>query len=235
MFRWLYPTTCELCGEASETALCPDCLAALPRVPRPICLYCGAPVAGEQRDPHHCDACSDKPRNYAFARSALQRTETAMRLVHALKYHKASYLARALAPALAALWETTPGLRACPDWALVPVPITRRRLYDLGYNHAGELAAALGKLTGLPLVGALRRRETSSGSQTRLSAAQRMRHAMQTYVIAPAYADCQRTLPAHLLVVDDVYTTGATARACAKILQSHPEVETVGVLTLVRA
>lgn len=235
MFRWLYPTICELCGEASETALCPDCLAALPRVPRPVCLYCGAPVAGGQRDPHHCDACSGKPRSFAFARSALQRTETAMRLVHALKYHKASYLARALAPALAALWETTPGLRACTDWALVPVPATRRRLYGLGYNHAGELAAALGKLTGLPVVAALRRRETSSGSQTRLSATQRMHNAMQIYTIAPAYADGRRTLPARLLVVDDVYTTGATARACAKILRSCPGVGTVGVLTLVRA
>ncbi len=235
MFRWLYPTICELCGEAAETELCPDCLAALPRVPRPICLYCGAPVAGEQRDPHHCDACSGKPRSFAFARSALQRTEAVMRLVHALKYHKAVYLARALAPALATLWQTTPELHACTDWVLVPVPTTRRRLYGLGYNHARELAAALGKLTGLPLLAALRRRETSSGSQTRLTAAQRMHNAMQTYTIAPAYADGRRTLPAHLLVVDDVYTTGATVRACAKILRSHPGVQSVGVLTLVRA
>lgn len=235
MLRWLYPMTCELCGEASETPLCPACLESLPRVPRPICLYCGAPVAGEQTDPYHCDACSGKLRSFTFARSALLRAETTMRLVYALKYNKAAYLARALALALADLWEITPELRARSDWALVPVPATRRRIFGLGYNHAEELSLALGELTGLPTLSVFFRRNIVSGSQTRLSAAERLHHALQAFALAPAYSSGRRALPAHLLVVDDVYTTGATARACAKILRSCLGVKTVGVLTLVRA
>lgn len=235
MLRWLYPITCELCRETSSRALCPACLAALQRVPRPICLYCGSCTAGEQTDPYRCAACSGSPRCFDFARSALIRTESVMQLIRKLKYHRASYLASALSPALAELWQTTPELRTYTDAALVPVPITRTRLFGLGYNHAEELATSLGKLADLPVLTVLCRRESDGGSQTGFSAAARMRHAEAIYTAAPAYARGHRTLPARLLVIDDVYTTGATARACAAVLKRLPGVRSVGVLTVVRA
>ncbi len=233
MLSWLYPGVCELCGQRSETSLCPDCRTALPRLPRPICLYCGAPLKAAPTDPQHCPECTDKPRSFHFARAALQETRETMQLIHQLKYHHANHLAPALAPLLAELWEQHPLLRAHADWALIPVPTERQRLFVRGYNQAEELAQALGKLIGLRVITALRRRGASRpDSQTRLSAQERLANAFTSFSALPAYARGKRTLPPHLLVVDDVLTTGATARACAKALRALPGVREVGVITL---
>ncbi len=234
MLSWLFPGICELCGEASEASLCPACLAKLPRVPRPICLYCGAPLRQAAEEPFSCPECKGKPRHFDFARPALEGNEMTLPLVRRLKYHRANHLAPALAPLLAELWEQTPALRAQADWALVPVPVPPARLFARGYNQAEELARALGRLRGLPVVNALCRRGRGQESQTHFSAQQRQQNAFAAYRAQSPFARGRQSLPPHVLLVDDVFTTGATARACARALRSLPGVETVGVLTLLR-
>ncbi len=234
MLSWLYPGVCELCGERAETSLCPTCLAGLPRLPRPMCLYCGAPLAEVPEDPMRCPACCDKPRSFHFARSALMLTEQTLRLIHQLKYHGATHLAPALAPLLAELTELHPALRAHADWALVPVPTAAGRLFARGYNQAEELAHALARLTGFRVISALHRKSLSVPSQTRLSARQRQKYAFEAYGARAVFARGRCKLPPHLLLVDDVFTTGATARACARALRKLPGVKEVGVITLLR-
>ncbi len=234
MLSWLYPGICELCGQRSKNTLCPDCLATLPRLPRPICLYCGSPVNGAQTDPQHCPECENKPRSFSFARPALVQTAVTMQLIHKLKYHHANHLATALAPVLAEQWELNPALRAHNDWALVPVPAAPRHLFTRGYNQAEELAHALSKLKRLRVINALQRRESTRSSQTKLSASQRQANAFESYSARLIYTRGLRRLPPHLLVVDDVFTTGSTARACAHALHQLPGVEEVGVLTVLR-
>lgn len=235
MLRWLYPLTCHLCHEECELGICPACLESLPRVPRPICLYCGAPVAGEQQDAYHCSACSGTPRPFSMARSALVSTDTTMDIIHALKYSRAAYVVPALAQAMLEVWQTTAELRGAESPVLVPVPITRTHLLRRGYNQAEELAKALAKQLSIPVAQPLLRLTTGADSQTKLSSAQRLRNAMAAYALAPDYASGKRSLPAHLVLVDDVFTTGATARACAKALKEAPGVKSVAVLTALRA
>ncbi len=234
MLSWLYPGICELCGQRSETSLCPDCLAGLPRIPRPICLYCGAPLAAATTDPLHCPECSGKPRSFSFARPALLLTEETLGLVHKLKYQHANHLAPALAPILAELWEQNPRLRAHGDWVLVPVPTAPARLFGRGYNQAEELALALARLKKLRVLSLLQRRGDAFDTQTHLSAAQRQAHAFEAFSVKAEYTSGRRSAPPHLLVVDDVFTTGATARACARALRALPGVQEVGVITLLR-
>lgn len=236
MLRWLYPEVCHRCGEAtSGGSLCAACLAALPRVPRPICLFCGAPTAGGEAEPDRCPSCAGKPRKLAFIRSALCYSPELMELVHDLKYHGAVHLAPALAPTMAELWEQTPPLRAHDDWVLAPVPLTPRKERERGYNQAEELADALARLRGgSPLLHALERRETDIPSQTRLSALLRERNARRAYHPLPAYAEGKLPLPPRILLVDDVHTTGATLRACAAALKRCDKRVTVAALTLLR-
>ncbi len=233
MLSWLYPGICELCGQRSENSLCPDCLASLPRIPRPICLYCGAARVTMTADPMHCPECLGKPRSFSFARSALLHTPETRQLIHQLKYQHANHLAVALAPLLAELWETTPALRAHSDWVLVPVPAARQHLFERGYNQAEELARALGNIKGLPVQSPLHRKGPGCASQTQLSAAQRQARAFDAFRVHAGRAH-RRHLSPHLLLVDDVFTTGATARACARALSELPGVQEVGVLTLLR-
>lgn len=234
MIDWLYPMTCRLCGESSDLALCEKCMGTLPHVPRPICLYCGAPVSGDQADPYHCSACKSKPRPFDFARSALMTSDETMPLIHELKYHGASYLGAALAPALAELWHQTPELAEYSQAAIVPVPISPAHLRKRGYNQAAELAIPLAQTLGLPVVQPLQRLNTEADSQTRLSAAERLKNASLAYHPLAAYAKGKKNLPSHLVVVDDVYTTGATIRACTAVLKKLPGVKKVAGITLLR-
>lgn len=235
MLRWLYPETCQLCGlPTGGGTLCHTCRAALPRIPRPICLYCGAPTGSEVHEPDRCPACSSRPHRLAFIRSALTYSAEAMQLVHDLKYHRANHLAPALAPLLLELWEQTPQLRGA-EWTLVPIPITSAKWQDRGFNQAEELARALSRLRGgLPLLQPLLRRETGIPSQTRLSAALREKNAHRAYAALPAYLSGRLPLPPRLLLIDDVHTTGATLRACAAALKRCDRKVTVAAMTLMR-
>lgn len=235
MLSWLYPIVCEHCGETAQRSLCPTCLAALERLPRPICLYCGAPLQCTPADTAGCETCAGHPRPFTLARSALAGTDEVMQLIYKLKFHHCSYLADGLAPAMAELWQNTPELAAHQHTALVPVPVTRAHLSQRGYNQAEVLARSLGKLLHLPVACALQRRNTEHDSQIGLSARQRALNAYKAFCPAPAYASGRKSLPAHLVLVDDVFTTGSTARACCRALRRLPGVKSVAVLTLVRA
>lgn len=235
MLNWLYPITCQLCGEAAETALCEECLQSLRRVPRPICLYCGAPVAGEQTDAYHCPACAAKLRPFELARSALLTDDKVMPLIHELKYHRGIHLAAAFMPLLRTLWHETPELaNHYNKAALVPVPISPQHLRKRGYNQAEEIALPLAKDLGLKIIQPLVRLDTGIESQTHLSASARMKNALEAYAAKQEYAMGRKTLPERLVIIDDVYTTGATVRACAAALKKLPGVQKVAVLTLLR-
>ena len=235
MLRWIYPITCELCGESAERSICPDCLAKLARVPRPICLSCGAPLRSTPESTESCPVCFGKPRPYSFVRSALTGNEQNMQLIYRLKYHHAIYLAGGLAPALAEILQSMPEQEMFRQAVIVPVPTTPTHQQERGYNQAGELARELGRILDMKVIHALQRRETEFNSQTRLSARQRLLNAYRSFSALPAYKTGKRTLPTSVLLVDDVYTTGATTRACSRALLRLPGVERVGVLTLVRA
>lgn len=157
-----------------------------------------------------------------------------MPLVHRLKYHGASYLAAALAPVLVDLWHQTPEAAEYRKAAVVPVPISPLHLKKRGYNQAEELAAPVAKALSLPLVQPLQRIDTAADSQTRLSAAERLKNARLAYKPLAEYEGGKKLLPESLILVDDVYTTGATVRACAAALKKLPGVKKVAVLTLLR-
>lgn len=235
MLSWLFPSTCELCGESAEMTICPDCLGRLPRIPAPICLHCGAPTAGQQVVADRCEECAGHPRSFSMARQALRQTEEIMQLVYAFKYHGAIHLARPLAWLLNELWEKTPHLCQRKDWVLVPVPVTPNKLYARGFNQAEELARALSRYRGICFENLLVRRETGVLSQTRLSLHARRLNAMRAYRLKrPGVFSRRKAYPPYLVLVDDVFTTGATARACATQLKKLPGVKEVVVISLVR-
>jgi ComF family protein len=151
-----------------------------------------------------------------------------MALVHDLKYGRRLELARPLADLATRAFED-PRLEVALEekWPLVPVPLHRSRRRWRHFNQASELALPLGRAMGLPVVEGLKRNR-STVTQTRLSRAQRQKNLRGAFEVARGF-----DVPAGVILVDDVFTTGSTVNECARILRKSG-VQKVVVVTVMR-
>jgi ComF family protein len=196
-------------GDAARL-VCRRCRTRLRPPPPPACARCGAPLRMTGREPPAwgCPECAGWPDALRLARSACLLHPPADRLVHNLKYRGWRGLAGPLAARMAGVeW---PGDVHEP--ALVtPVPTTARRLRERGYNQAALLAAELAccsRRDEAPLL----RRVAGTRTQTALQPAARAAN------VAGAFEACGPLAGEHVILVDDVLTTGATAAECARVL-----------------
>jgi len=195
--------------------VCRRCRARLHPLPPPCCRRCGAPVLRTGRTcATTCDNCHDWPLILLSAHSACLLAPPADRLVHQLKYRGW----HALAPVLAGWMADSALPLAGHEPALcTPVPTTAARLRARGYNQAGVLARALARSTGRDCAEVLARTR-ASGSQTALQPAARRANVAGAFAVAAGFVE--RLSGAHIMLVDDVLTTGATAAECARTLST---------------
>jgi predicted amidophosphoribosyltransferase len=196
----LLPQRCVVCGSGGRQ-LCSGCREELPRIEPPLCARCGAPTAWPVE---RCRECAGRRLGFATARAAVGYDERARRLVHAWKERGL----RGLAVEVAALVvERVPPPEVD---AVTFVPSDRARRLKRGHNPAERLARELAAAWVLPCLPLLER--TRGGRQRGSSASERrsIRGAFRATATAP------RTV----VVVDDVYKTGATAAATATALRA---------------
>lgn len=195
--------------------VCRRCRSMLRPLPPPCCPRCGAPTLRTGCDPGPtCSNCEAWPAALRGARSACLLHPPADVLVHQLKYRGWRALAAPLAERMAA--TRLPADVEAEATICVPVPTTRTRMRQRGYNQAELLARAYAATTGRE-VRTLLDRAGSSRSQTALQPLARGANVAGAFRVASGAAAVLRR--AHLLLVDDVLTTGATAVECARTLQ----------------
>ncbi|HEX7089041.1 MAG TPA: ComF family protein [Longimicrobiales bacterium] len=217
-------------GRAPRRLICPQCRARLRPIPPPACPRCGAPRlrTGRPSGPT-CPECEAWPPWLRAARSAFLLHPPADRLVHQLKYRGWRALAEPLAEYMAAV--PVPAAAGDGPSLVVPIPTTRRRLRERGYNQAELLARGLARHTGRTVIAALER-VSAAASQTALQPAARRANVAGSFRVA---GDLKAVLTGrHLLLVDDVLTTGATVLECGATLVAAG-VRAISVLTFARA
>ncbi|MGN6514171.1 MAG: double zinc ribbon domain-containing protein [Lysobacteraceae bacterium] len=207
--RLLWPTRCLVCGEAGGEAwdLCPACADALPWQGR-ACRRCALPLPGGETGAV-CGGCLAAPPPLQEAHAACLYAAPVDRLLPRFKFHEDLAAGRLLAQLMADAFAGLPR----PD-ALVPVPLHVSRLRRRGYDQALELARPLARALRIPLRDGLLRRVRATAAQSERDAAARRRNVRGAFA-APPGAD----LPAHVVLVDDVMTTGATRHAAAQALR----------------
>jgi ComF family protein len=195
--------------------VCGTCRTRLRTSSWPRCDRCHHPLGTGRADGSACHACRDWPDALTAARHAFVLERPADDLVHALKYEGWRELADFMGRAMAEL--PLPAHPPRTPSVVIPVPTTARRLAERGYNQAGLLAGRLAAGLGLPLCDALVRRP-SARSQTSLKPFERRENVRGAFAPAHAAATPSVVAGAHVLLVDDVLTTGSTAAEAASVL-----------------
>jgi ComF family protein len=250
----VFPALCPVCeaslGPGRRDPLCGECWDAIARIEPPYCATCGRPYAtlgaaaigpsetgsgagssdagAAERErasrPVPCGRCAAEPPAYDYARSAARYEGPLREALHAFKFSGRRALARPLADLLLEqCGRTVPGGIA----AVVPVPLARDREYQRGFNQARLLAERVAARLGAPLEPRWLARVRATRPQSDLSAAERRTNVRGAFRASPAVAGRD------VLVVDDVFTTGATLAECARALR-EAGAGRIGVLTVAR-
>ena len=204
LLNFVFPPVCGACKKAGSL-LCDACHAQLQWVRAPLCNRCGRPVS---RATDCCSVCRERPLPLNQIRAAVLFAQPVSKLIHNLKYNGAFGLSKPLAEMMADAWQTW----QMPVDLVLPIPLHAEREQKRGYNQSTLLTRDFCKLVGLPFVedGLTRTRFTTP--QVGLTAVERLKN------VQDAFATQVNIVGKHILLIDDVCTTGATMAAAANAL-----------------
>lgn len=212
--RLLQPDHCLLClapVHNQPLAICSGCQLDLPWLLH-ACRHCGLPIPPED---HECSACQEQRQPFLLARSAWRYTFPVDALVSGFKYSKRWPAGRLLSSLLAEHLQYLHDERQLQlAEALIPVPLSAKRLRQRGYNQANMIASWLGKPLQLPVLDKALQRVRHTRIQQGLDARQRQDNMRNAFVVSQPRQIAGR----HLALVDDVLTTGATCAAATRTL-----------------
>ena len=240
----LFPATCLVCGsffhsDSGERVdclrllapfVCPACLAVFLPVASPLCIQCGAVFISREGEDRLCGTCIESPKRFRIARACGVYDETLMALVHCFKYDGKIQLARPLGSLLLSgyfhYWKMD------DIDLIVPVPLHVKRFRERGFNQSYLLVKDWAQMSfQTPTVERnvlVRKRKTDP--QTGLGRKRRITNIKDAFSVS----DPSKIFGKRVLLVDDVYTTGATVDECSTALR-RAGAKQVDVLTLARA
>jgi competence protein ComFC len=229
---FIYPDVCQLCHAERATRrqgyVGENCRAEVRWIEAPFCERCGLPFEGEITGTFECTNCREMELHFTSARSAVTARGPVLEAVHHYKYDGQMWFEDFLAELF--VHGARDWFRDNPTDALLPVPLFSVRHRERGFNQAERLARRLSEAVEVPVRTDLLKRVLPTPSQTRLSRTERADNMRRAFALQrPEKLDGRS-----YVLIDDVFTTGATTSACAKLLLKAGA-ERVSVWTVARA
>jgi ComF family protein len=227
-----YPEVCQCCGEEhagpAQGYVGLRCRRSVDVIRAPFCDRCGRPFQGDIDTVFECANCQGVPLHFVYARSAVTVRGVVLDVIHRYKYDRALWFEPFLVEFF--LGAATPVLQNAKWDVIVPVPLHAARQREREFNQAEKLANHLGEAVGAPVNQRALIRVKPTDTQTHLSREERAKNVRDAFA-ARKGADVRG---ARVVLVDDVFTTGATTNACARVLRKAGA-EEVCVWTLARS
>ena len=228
-FSWLMPGQSLLSFRAlsGEGRLSAEEFGQLVFLHSPECDCCGLPFERLEDEGLICGGCSAGPPGWNRARSALLYNEASSRIILSLKRqgHRTglSLMARYMIGRGGEMFDTAD--------LILPVPLHYRRLVSRGFNQSGWLAGAISRETGVPVAHGLLKRIKASPRQGHLNPRQRRANVRGAFALTEKGR--ARIAGKRIVLIDDVYTTGATLESCTRAIRKAKP-ENVDIVTLAR-
>lgn len=205
----LYPKTCCFCGKVCKTEICEECETEIVYIKEPRCKRCGKPVRYEEQE--YCYDCQKKEVYYEQGKNIWLHKGKVSWSIYQFKYHNRRIYGEFYAKELFRLYG-----ECIKNWGIeviIPVPIHMKRKRYRGYNQAEVIANELGRLTGIPVDTKTVIRICDTRPQKELDDKERRRNLQKAFSIEKKWDASKR-----ILLIDDIYTTGSTINAIAKML-----------------
>lgn len=213
-----YPSRCPICGKIppGQHSCCPSCYSSITFVKQPYCYSCGKPLSSEETE--YCHDCISHPKSFDRGFSLAVYDAVTKPSLSSIKYkNKREYLSFYASETLKSYGPLFSSLHL---EAILPVPIHPKRMKKRGFNQASLFAKYIGKSLNIPVYDSLLIRIQNTLPQKTLSPEQRLKNLQKAFSLYPGYEN--RTIPLKkVLLVDDIYTTGATMEALTRLLKSH--------------
>lgn len=215
MIDLIFPRRCPVCQDivtpgSQGGRICPACRERLSYVKAPCCMKCGKELACEEQE--YCEDCSRIPKHYKRGYPLFNYTEPVQKGILAFKYHNRREYAEFYGEEL---WN-----RFSQDFmqmeldGILPVPLHWRKQKRRGYNQAELLARQLGHRLQVPVYTNLLARQVYTTPQKELNDRERLNNLKRAFLFRKNDVKLDR-----VLLVDDIYTTGATVEACTEVLR----------------
>ena len=231
LFQFFLPPQCpccEKCLEENQQGFCSNCLSEIHWIEPPFCSICGIPYISKETESHPCGACVTHRKYFTIARALGAYEATLQKAIHHWKYEGKTnltpFFAEWMAEGLTRYWKTDSF-----DF-LIPVPLHTQRLRERGFNQALLLVKELSRRSGIPYRKTILQKKKPTVPQVNLSGAERERGLRGAFHVV----GMEELEGKWVLLVDDVYTTGATVNECSKVLL-RGGAKRVDVLTLAHA
>jgi ComF family protein len=214
----LYPEVCQVCEQqpasAAEGFVCSQCWQEVRFIKPPFCERCGLPFEGDINTRFECTNCREMELHFVFARSAVAARSAVLDVIHRYKYSRALWFEPFLADLLAR--QAVPEMQKERWDLLVPVPLYATKKREREFNQAERIGRRFSRAVRIPINARLLQRVLPTQTQTLLTRQQRAANVRNAFAMRKG----KRLNGERVVLVDDVFTTGATTSACARVLRA---------------
>ncbi|MCR5148297.1 MAG: ComF family protein [Eubacterium sp.] len=212
----VFPLRCAMCDEvlpAGRRGICKACSGKVSYLMEPRCLKCGKEIEDEDED--LCMDCSGNTRSYDAGYPLFNYIPPVSDSLVRFKYHGREEYAEYYGKSIAERYKDN--FFRLGIEAIVPVPLHKERLKKRGYDQAKLIASVISRETKIKMLDGFLERVKNTAPQKELNDVEREKNLMEAFCIGKGY---KGIIPEAVLLVDDIYTTGATIEGCTRVLKA---------------